>query len=73
MASWRQPRGNSRRRLFYGDIVAGDDVLGRNVERFQAHVDAIQGLNGPEHQFIRPPFAWARAAQAQDDSALPFL
>src|SRR5208337_2438719 len=35
---------------FYGHVVAGDDVLRWNVKRFQAQVDAIQGLNRPKHE-----------------------
>ncbi len=33
---------------FNGDVVAGDDVLWRDVERFDAERDAIESFYGPE-------------------------
>src|SRR5262249_9627658 len=35
---------------FYRDVVAGDDVLRRNVQRFDAQRDAVEAFDGPKDQ-----------------------
>src|SRR5260370_21536295 len=59
---------------FHRNVVAGDDVLRGNVERFQPHIDAIQRLNGPENQVKASRLCLGeQASEAQHYTTLPLL
>src|SRR5947209_16818980 len=52
------------------DVVAGDDVLGRDFERLLAHVDADDPVDGAKHQDHAGTFGvLEQAAQAEDHAA----
>src|SRR6266852_305548 len=59
---------------FHGDVVAGDDVLRRDVERFDAQAHARERFDGPEDE-IQPGALGLRqhAAETQHHTAFPFL
>ena len=59
---------------FYRDIVAGDDVLRRNVERFDAHAHASKRFDGPEDEIEAGALGLRQhAPEAKNHAALPLL
>ena len=59
---------------FYGDVVAGDDVLRRNVQGFDTEGDAVESFDGPENQIQACAFGHRQeAAEAEDYAAFPFF
>src|SRR5208337_4043724 len=57
-----------------GDVVAGDDVLGRNLEHLLAQREAHHLVDGPENQDdARPLWRSQNAAQTENHSALILL
>src|ERR1700687_1575944 len=56
------------------DVVARDDVLRRNVERLNPHVDPIQRFNRPKNQiYARALCLGYQPAEPKYHAALPFL
>src|SRR5260221_447845 len=59
---------------FHGDIVARDDVLRRDVQRFDAHAHARKRFDGPEHKAKAGAFGLRQhSAEAEDHAALPLF
>src|SRR5438270_698069 len=59
---------------FDGDVVAGDDILRRNVERFKPKADAVQRFDRPHHQpYARSLGFRQQSAQPQHHAALPLF
>src|SRR5258707_15620197 len=59
---------------FYRDIVAGDDVLRRNVERFDAHAHAGKRFDGPEDEIEAGALGLRQhAPETKNHAALPLL
>jgi hypothetical protein len=53
------------------DIVPGDDILGRNIERVSLEADLADGVDGPEDQDEARPLGLTQdASEAEDDTAL---
>src|SRR5579859_5949 len=64
----------ANRVYFNGNVIAGNDVLRRHVESFNAQRDAIKSLDGPEDQAQSGRLRFGHhASQTQNHSALPFL
>src|SRR5260370_191319 len=56
------------------NVVARNNVLRRNVERFDSHVDAVERFNRPEHQPEAGILSLGnQAAKSQHHAAFPFL
>src|SRR4029077_10870289 len=59
---------------FNRDVVVSDDVLRRNVERFEAQTDAIKGFNGPENKIHSAAFGLRQpTSEPKNYAAFPFF
>src|SRR6266478_7012542 len=59
---------------FNGDVVVSDDVLRRNVERFEAQTDAIKGFDGPENKIHSAAFGLRQqTSEPKNYTAFPFF
>ena len=59
---------------FHGDVVARDDVLRRDIERFDAHAHARKRFDGPEDEVEAGALRLRHhAAEAEDHAALPLF
>src|ERR1700687_450893 len=58
----------------HGDVVARDDVLRRDVQRFDAHAHARERFDGPEDEVEAGAFRLRHhTAEAEDHAALPLF
>src|SRR5260370_27127940 len=56
------------------DLVARDDVLRRNFEGLNSHVDVVESLDGPENQVYTGGLCFRnQASEPKDHAAFPFF